>query len=513
MEAGKTASQLLKELGLEKANFGTYSGEWHSEGGEEIASRSPIDGTVLAKISTSSEKDYEQVVKHSMDEFRKWREVPPPKRGELIREIGNELRKEKERLGMIVSLEVGKTITEGQGEIQEMIDVADFATGLSRQLYGLDIASERPEHRMSEQWQPLGPIAVISSFNFPSSVWSWNSFVAAVCGDTVIWKPSSKAPLTAIAVMRVVERVIKRLRANEIFSLVTGSGKKIGDLIASDQRIPLVSFTGSIPTGKGLGEKVASRFGRTILELGGNNAAIVSEKSDMEIALKGVAFGALATAGQRCTTTRRAIVNEKIYSTFVSRLKEIYSSVSVGNPLEPGTLVGPMIDEEAVRNFQGAIKKAQKEGGKLIYGGKVLKGKNFQSGNYVTPALIEANPSMNIVKEETFAPILYLFKYKSIDEALEIHNSVPQGLSSAMFTNDLREEWEFLSAHGSDCGLANVNTGTAGAEIGGAFGGEKQTGGGRESGSDSWKLYMRRQTVTRNFGKTLPLAQGVQFRV
>ncbi len=513
MDTGNTISKILKEFGLEKANFGTYSGDWHSNGGEEIASVSPIDGSILAKVSTSSEKDYEIVLKKSQEAFRKWREVPPPKRGNLIREIGNELRKEKERLGMIVSLEVGKTISEGQGEIQEMIDVADFATGLSRQLYGLDIASERPDHRLSELWQPLGVVAVISSFNFPSSVWSWNSFIAAVCGDAVIWKPSSKAPLTAIAVMRVVERVIKRMKMPEIFSLVTGSGKVIGDRLANDPAIPLISFTGSIPVGKGISEKVASRFGRTILELGGNNAAIVSDKADLEIALKGVAFGALATSGQRCTTTRRAIIHEKIYDAFVSRLKDIYSSVRIGDPLEPGTLVGPLIDDDAVKKFLSAIRGAEQEGGVVLHGGKRIRGKGYGNGHYVTPALIEANPNMKTVREETFAPILYLFKYRTMEEALEIHNSVPQGLSSSIFTTDLREEGEFLSAHGSDCGLANVNTGTAGAEIGGAFGGEKQTGGGRESGSDSWKLYMRRQTVTRNYGRTLPLAQDVQFRI
>ncbi len=513
MNTAVTVSRILDNFGLEKTNFGSYSGEWHSLGGEDIASRSPIDGSILAKVSTSSADDYEKVVKRAEDSFRKWREVPPPIRGNLVREIGEELRKEKENLGMIVSLEVGKTISEGQGEIQEMIDIADFATGLSRQLYGLDIASERPDHRLSEQWHPLGPAAVITSFNFPSSVWSWNAFIAAVCGDIVIWKPSSKAPLTALGVMRVVERVVKRHGLPEVFLLVTGSGQIIGDRIAEDPRIPLVSFTGSIPVGKGISQKVAARFGRSILELGGNNAAIVSEKADVDLALRGVAFGALATSGQRCTSTRRVIVHEKIYDAYVSRLKDIYSQVKIGNPLEKGTLVGPLIDRNAVDSFLNAVKEAQKQGGNVLYGGKKAKLRGMENGNFVVPAIIEAVKTMKIVQEETFAPILYVFKYRTLQEAMQIHNSVPQGLSSAIFTTDMREEGEFLSCRGSDCGLANVNTGTAGAEIGGAFGGEKNTGGGRESGSDAWKNYMRRQTVTRNYGKTMPLAQGVEFPV
>ena len=505
--------EIIESVGLEKENSGTYNGEWIGTGKEKITSYSPIDGSIIGSVTATTKNDYEQVVKKAYEANKKWSEMPPPVRGALIREIGNELRKEKQKIGRLVSMEVGKTKVEGEGEIQEMIDIADLAVGLSRQLYGLEIASERPMHRMYEQWHPLGTISVITSFNFPCSVWSWNAFIAAVTGDTVIWKPSSKATLTAIAVMRVMERVVKRLHYPEIFYLVTGSGGTIGESIASDSRIQLVSFTGSVSTGKHISETVSKRLGKSLLELGGNNAAIISDKCDLNIALKGVAFGALATAGQRCTSTRRAIVNERIYDTFMTKLTEIYSKVKVDNPLKDDVLVGPLIDNTAVNNFLSAIKKAQREGGKLRFGGKKIKIKGLENGYYVSPAIIESNRNMEIPKEETFAPILYVYKYRNINEAIEIHNDVPQGLSSSIFSNDLREVEEFLSLRGSDCGLANVNTSTAGAEIGGAFGGEKDTGGGRESGSDAWKNYMRRQTVTINYGKDLPLSQGVRFDV
>ncbi|MGC8608998.1 MAG: aldehyde dehydrogenase family protein [Thermoplasmata archaeon] len=507
----KSLDEVFSSLGLEKQNSGVFDGSWKSAEGKFIKVFSPIDGSEVAEVSSATKEHYEDIMKKAMDSFRKWRNIPAPKRGLIIREIGEELRREKKNLGQIVTIETGKTQSEGEGEIQEMIDVSDLALGLSRQLYGLTIASERPNHRMYEQWIPLGPIAVITSFNFPASVWSWNSFIAAVTGDVVIWKPSSKAVLTAVAVMKVIERVMKKMDMPNIFFLISGSGGESGEWISNDPRIPLVSFTGSIPVGKKISENVGKRLGKTILELGGNNGAIVSDKADIDIALRGVVFGSLATAGQRCTTTRRVIVNEKIYDDFLQKLVHAYSTIKVGDPRNNGVLVGPLIDEGAVSTFEKAVEEAVKEGGKIAYGGKRLPIKGLEKGHYVTPTIIEADPSMKIVKEETFAPIIYVMKYRTIEEALEIHNNVPQGLSSSIFTTDLREEEAFLSPYGSDCGLANVNTSTAGAEIGGAFGGEKETGGGRESGSDSWKAYMRRQTVTKNWGQTLPLAQDVEF--
>jgi len=413
---------------------------------------------------------------------------------------------------LIVSLEAGKTVTEGKGEIQEMIDIGYFATGLSRQIYGKTMTSEREHHRMYEQWQPLGKIGVITSFNFPAAVWAWNSFIAAVIGNVTVWKPSSSAPLTAIATINVVNKVLERNDIKPIFFLATGRGSVVGDAIANDEKLPLVSFTGSVKTGRKVGEQVGNRLGKTILELGGNNGAIVSEKSDMRTALKGVAFGALATAGQRCTTTRRLILHESIYDEFLQKLEKVYAGVEVGDPLNEETLVGPLIDEGAVEDFKNAVEEAQEQGGELLIGGDVCE-EVPEGGHYVQPTIIEADPDMDIVKEETFAPILYVMKYETIEEALEIHNNVPQGLSSAIFTNDIKEEEYFLSHRGSDCGIANVNTSTAGAEIGGAFGGEKDTGSGRESDSDSWKNYARRQTVTINYGKDVPLSQGVEFDI
>lgn len=489
----------------------TYYGKW-AAGTRKHTVVSPVDGEPVADVMLSDTTAYEDAVKASTRAFEEWREWPAPKRGQLIRKIGERLREERDMLGLVVTLEVGKTITEGQGEIQEMIDISDFSLGLSRQVYGLTMASERPHHRLYEQWLPLGPVGVITAFNFPASVWSWNSFIAATVGDTVIWKPSTKAVLTAIMVMRTVAEVVEEELAPPIFTMVAGPGVEMGEMLASDPRVPLISFTGSVRTGRRIAERVSSRLGRTILELGGNNAAIVSDKADMEVALKGVLFGALATAGQRCTSTRRVIVSEKIYSEFVSRLVKAYSSVRVGDPSQEGVLVGPLIDREAVEKFTNAVKRAEEEGGKVLFGGRP-KTVDGLRGYYVEPTIIEARKDMEICREETFAPILYVFKYRDLREAIEIHNSVPQGLSSAIFTTDLREEEEFLSPHGSDCGIANVNTSTAGAEIGGAFGGEKETGGGRESGSDAWKNYMRRQTVTKNYGHDLPLAQGVRFDI
>ncbi len=507
----KTAEKVLESLGMNKINSGVFHGKWEPEKGKKfIVSRSPIDNSEIGSVTLGTEEDYENVLRTAGKAFEEWKEIPAPKRGSVVRRIGEELRKKKDDLGLLISLEAGKVVTEGKGEVQEMIDIADFAIGLSRQLYGLTIASERPEHRLMEQWVPMGPIGVITSFNFPTAVWSWNSLIASVTGDTVVWKPSSKVPLTAVAVTNIVQKVMEEESMPDVFSLIVGRGSEVGEKMLADPRLPLVSFTGSVASGRKVSEKVARRLGRTILELGGNNAAIVSEKSDLNISLKGVAFGALATAGQRCTSTRRAIISEAVYDEFVGKLKTVYGNVKIGNPTEPGTLVGPLIDADAVGKFRAAIETAVKEGGKVLHGGDVIEQEN---GFYVRPALIECNRNMRIWMEETFAPILYLFRYSGIEEAIELNNMVPQGLSSSMFSNDLREVQKFLSNSGSDTGIVNVNTGTAGAEIGGAFGGEKDTGGGRESGSDAWKNYMKRQTVTLNYGEDLPLAQDVEFRI
>lgn len=505
----KARERLFQELEIEETSSGVYAGRWIITK-NTIKSFSPIDSSTLGYVGAGGEAEYREVIKTATKAFQEWREIPAPRRGEIVGKIGTRLREKKESLGMLVTLEAGKVITEGQGEIQEMIDVANFCIGLSRQLYGLTMSSERPDHRLMEQWVPLGPVGVITSFNFPASVWSWNAFVAAVAGDSVIWKPSSKVPLTSVAIMRIVEEVMEEESSPPVFSLINGSGSSVGNLILEDQRIPLVSFTGSVKSGKNVAEKVSSRLGRTILELGGNNAAIITPSADPEIALKGVSFGALATAGQRCTSTRRVIIHDSIYNEMVGRLSDIYRRAKVGSPLEPETLVGPLIGREAVENFRNALEIAIREGGRLITGGEVIR---EDHGYYVMPALVECNAQMKIWREETFAPILYVFRYRDLREAIELNNTVRQGLSSSIFTSDLREMEEFLSSHGSDTGLVNVNTATAGAEIGGAFGGEKDTGGGRESGSDAWKNYMRRQTVTVNYGKTLPLSQNVDFRL
>ena len=505
-------SEVLSKLGLKELNSGVSTGPdgWSpTEGREIIESISPIDGKPIAKVALANKDDYERVITEAQKAFEYWREVPAPKRGQVIREIGNRLRAYKDILGKLVTIEVGKIYQEGTGEVQEMIDISDFALGLSRQLYGLTIQSEREHHRLYEQWLPLGPIGVITSFNFPVAVYSWNAFIAAVCGDTMVWKPSSSAPLSAIAVQKIIEEVLKEFDLpNGIFNLVIGKGSTVGEWMINDKRLPLISFTGSIPMGKRVAEKVAKRLGKTILELGGNNAAIVMEDANFVIAKKAILFGAVGTAGQRCTTTRRLLLHEKIYDKFLSELVELYKQVKVGNPLEEGVLCGPLIDKNAVQVYKNAIEEIKKQGGKILVGGRVIEEEN---GFYVEPTIVEANENMEIVKRETFAPILYVIKIRDIDEAIRIHNSVPQGLSSAIFTNNIKYEEKFLSAAGSDCGIANVNTSTSGAEIGGAFGGEKETGGGRESGSDAWKGYMRRQTVTINWGDDLPLAQGIKF--
>lgn len=514
LDVSEVKNRIFSELGLDELNSGLFTGEWAGTGGRKTLDvHSPIDGSRLAQVALASGDDYADMISRAWDSYHIWSKLPAPRRGEIVRRIGERLRRYVNTLGLLVSLEVGKTPVEGRGEVQEMIDIADFSVGLSRQLYGLTIASERPDHRLYEQWHPYGVVGVITAFNFPCAVWSWNALIAAVIGNVIVWKPSPNASLTAIATTRIANQVLEEEGMPPIFFLAVDEGRTIGEALSEDARIPLLSFTGSIRTGRKVAQKVAARLGRSILELGGNNAAIVTEHADLDIALPGVAFGALATAGQRCTTTRRLLLHESIYNELLPRLIRAYEEVSVGNPLEEGTLVGPLIDEQAVEAFEAAVAAAQEQGGKLLTGGNRLTLPGMEAGHYVQPALIEGAPTMPIVCEETFAPILYVIKYSDLDEALRLHNDVPQGLSSAIFTTNLRESERFLSVIGSDCGIANVNTGTAGAEIGGAFGGEKETGGGRESGSDAWKAYARRQTVTINYGESMPLSQGVTFDV
>ncbi len=508
------APEIFAALHLTECNSGLYDGAWADPAGRErLSVHSPINGKKLADVALARVADYDALVEKAQTSFAIWSQIPAPQRGAIVREIGNELSQYKETLGLLVSLEVGKTRIEGMGEVQEMIDIGDFAVGLSRQIYGVTIASERPQHRLYEQWHPYGVVGVITAFNFPCAVWSWNALIAAVLGNVLIWKPSPNASLTAIATTRICSRVLERHGLPPIFFLAVDEGRSLGERMSHDTRIPLLSFTGSIRTGRAVAQNVAARLGRSLLELGGNNAAIVTDRADLEIALRGVAFGAMATAGQRCTTTRRLILHERIYDEFVTKLTAIYKTVSVGNPLDEGVLVGPLINASAVEGYTAAIARAEAEGGHVLCGNQIVSVPDCEGGYYVRPTLIEGSPDMEIVCEETFAPILYVLTYSTLDEALHIHNHVPQGLSSAIFTTDLREAEAFLSVIGSDCGLASVNTGTAGAEIGGAFGGEKETGGGRESGSDAWKAYARRQTVTINYGETLPLAQGVTFEV
>ncbi|MBX9852264.1 MAG: aldehyde dehydrogenase family protein [Cytophagaceae bacterium] len=514
--SGLNLKEVLDTLNIKENNSSCSTGQvWEKVKGKiskEILS--PVDGKKIAGVEFADEAAYEKIILTAQNAFTEWSKLPAPKRGEIVRQIGDRLRKYKTALGALVTYETGKIFQEGLGEVQEMVDICDYAVGLSRQLYGLTMHSERPEHRMYEQYHPIGIVGIISAFNFPVAVWSWNAMIAAVCGDVCIWKPSEKTPLTAIACQNIVGEVLKENNLPEgIFNLVIGDAR-IGAKMANDHRVPLVSATGSTRMGKKVSEAVGARLGRTLLELGGNNAIIITANADLDIAIRAVVFGAVGTCGQRCTTTRRLIIHEGLYEEVKSRLKKIYSDLPIGNPLDEKTLVGPLIDKDAVKQFLSALEAVQKEGGKVITGGKVLSGAPYDCGTYVAPAIAEADNSYKIVQEETFAPILYLIKYKGdVTEAIKIQNDVKQGLSSAIFSNNLTETETFLSHWGSDCGIANVNIGTSGAEIGGAFGGEKETGGGRESGSDSWKAYMRRQTNTINYSKKLPLAQGIKFDV
>ncbi|MGV0948759.1 L-piperidine-6-carboxylate dehydrogenase [Empedobacter falsenii] len=502
----------LKELGISSENLGTSTGNTWFGKGEELSSYSPVDGKLIGKVKSSTKDDYEEVIKEAQVAFKEWRMVPAPKRGEIVRQFGDKLREKKASLGKLVSYEMGKSYQEGLGEVQEMIDICDFAVGLSRQLYGSTIHSERPLHRMYDQYHPLGVVGVISAFNFPVAVWSWNTCLAMVCGDVVVWKPSEKTPLCAVACQHILAEVLKTNNISEgVSSLVMGD-KTIGELIAQDARVALVSATGSTRMGIEVNKVVAARLGKTILELGGNNAIIVTPDADLKIMLTSAVFGAVGTAGQRCTTTRRLIVHESIYDKVKESLVNAYKQIKIGNPLDTANHVGPLIDKHAVEMYSNALEKINQEGGKIIVEGGVLEGNGFESGCYVKPVIAEVENHFEIVQHETFAPILYLIKYSGdVLNAIEIQNNVAQGLSSSIMTNNLREAELFLSQQGSDCGIANVNLGTSGAEIGGAFGGEKETGGGRESGSDAWKAYMRRQTNTINYSTEVPLAQGIKF--
>ncbi len=503
---------VLKQLSLSSVNKGVSIGNhWLPDSKKYIISHSPVDGKVIGKVSIASAKDYNTVIESAELAFKEWRTVPAPKRGEVVRQIGEELRKYKEPLGQLVSYEMGKSLEEGLGEVQEMIDIADFAVGLSRQLHGLTMHSERFKHRMYEQYHPLGVVGIISAFNFPVAVWSWNAFLAWICGDACVWKPSEKTPLCSIACQHIVNRVFKKNNVPEGLSGIINGDFTVGERLSNDRRVPLVSATGSTRMGKKVAEAVGKRLGRSLLELGGNNAIIITPSADLNIVTVGAVFGAVGTAGQRCTSTRRLIIHESVYEEVKKKLVKAYSQLKIGNPLDRKNHVGPLIDQAAVKMYLAAIEAVKEEGGKVIVEEGVLKGKGYESGCYVKPCIIEAKNIFEMVQHETFAPILYLMKYKTIEEAIALQNGVPQGLSSSIMTNNLREAELFLSQVGSDCGIANVNIGTSGAEIGGAFGGEKETGGGRESGSDAWKIYMRRQTNTINFSTTLPLAQGIKF--
>ena len=506
--------EILSSLDIDSNNPGVSTGlvEWAGSG-PQISSYSPVDGTLIATCGSCTGEDYEKVMEKAQSAFLEWRKIPAPKRGEIVRQMGNALREKKEALGKLVSFEMGKSLQEGLGEVQEMIDICDFAVGLSRQLYGLSMHSERPQHRMYEQWHPMGVVGIISAFNFPVAVWSWNSMLSWVCGNVCIWKPSEKAPISGIACNNIIKGVLKANNIPEgVCSLVQGD-YKVGEMMTHDKRMPLVSATGSVRMGKIVGTAVAQRLGRSLLELGGNNAIIVSQDADIKVTTIGALFGAVGTCGQRCTSTRRLIVHKSVYNQVVQSLTTAYSQLKIGNPLDSSNHVGPLIDKDAVDAYLNAIEEVKKEGGRLLVEGGVLSGNGYESGCYVKPCIAEANANMKIVTEETFAPILYVMKYSDLDEAIAIQNSVPQGLSSAIMTTNLREAEQFLSVNGSDCGIANVNIGTSGAEIGGAFGGEKETGGGRESGSDAWKAYMRRQTNTINYSTGVPLAQGIEFNL
>ena len=506
--------EVLKRLGIRETNSGVVTGTKPLEG-EVTQSFTPIDNTPIAGVINATTDDYEQVMNTAGQAFEQWRITPAPQRGEVVRQIGLALRESKEDLGYLVALEMGKIYQEGLGEVQEMIDICDFAVGQSRQLYGFTMQSERPLHRMYDQYHPLGIVGLVTAFNFPVAVWAWNSMIAAVAGDVVVWKPSSKTPLTAIAIMNILAPVLERNQVPDgVFNLVVAKSSVLGDNFAADTRIPLFSLTGSTAVGKRVAGIVSKRLGKSIMELGGNNAIIISRHADLDIAIPAIVFGSVGTTGQRCTTTRRLIIHESVYQQVKDKLVKAYSQLEgrIGNPLDPDVLVGPMVDKSGVALYQNALEQVKKEGGRILFGGEVLTGEGFESGTYVMPALAEAENHYKIVQEETFAPLLYLIQYSGeVEEAIRLHNDVPQGLSSAIFTLNLREAETFLSAAGSDCGIANVNIGTSGAEIGGAFGGEKETGGGRESGSDAWKTYMRRQTTTINYSRELPLAQGIKF--
>jgi len=505
--------EMLQILKLEKVNYGSATGTNFFGEGESISSFSPVDGKLIGEVKTTTRKEYERIILKSQEANILWRDVPAPKRGEIVRQLGDKLREFKEPLGKLVSYEMGKSLQEGMGEVQEMIDICEFAVGLSRQLYGLTMHSERPEHRMYEQWHPLGTVGVITSFNFPVAVWAWNAALAFVSGDTIVWKPSEKAPLCGVATQKLMADILAENDLPEGISNLVVGDYKIGELMTNDNRIPLISATGSIRMGKIVAQKVAARLGKSLLELGGNNAIILTPEADIEMAIVGTLFGAVGTAGQRCTSTRRLIIHESIYDKVKSILVNAYGQLKIGNPLNEENHVGPIIDTIAVDLYKSAIEKAVSEGGNVLVGNGVLEGEEYSSGCYVLPTIIEAENHYQIVQDETFAPILYLLKYNKIEDAIAMQNGVVQGLSSAIFTNNMREAEKFLSVNGSDCGIANVNIGTSGAEIGGAFGGEKETGGGRESGSDAWKVYMRRQTNTINYSDNLPLAQGIKFDI
>jgi aldehyde dehydrogenase (NAD+) len=506
-------ADLLATLGIAETNSGVSTGRtWMLGEGELLECRSPVDGELIGTVRGASRAEYELALTSAQQGFLEWRMWPAPKRGEVVRQLGEELRKHKADLGKLVSYEMGKSYQEGLGEVQEMIDICDFAVGLSRQLHGLTMHSERPDHRMYEQWHPYGPVGVITAFNFPVAVWSWNTALAWVCGDVCLWKPSEKTPLCSIACQHITAAVFKRNNVPEGVSVVINGGREVGEWLSNDTRVPLVSATGSTRMGKAVGAAVGQRLGRSLLELGGNNAIIISDKADLDMSLIGAVFGAVGTAGQRCTSTRRLIIHEAVYDSFKQKLINAYGQLRIGDPLDENNHVGPLIDAHAVELYLAALAASKAQGASIAVEGGVLTGKGYESGCYVRPAIVEATPDMAIVQEETFAPILYLLRYSGdVHQAIALQNQVKQGLSSAIMTLDLREAERFLSAAGSDCGIANVNIGTSGAEIGGAFGGEKETGGGRESGSDAWKAYMRRQTNTINYGSTLPLAQGIKF--
>jgi aldehyde dehydrogenase (NAD+) len=504
---------ILSKLNISAVNHGTSTGQnsWASDSHELIESFSPVDGKLIAKVTETTLDDYQQVIETAKTAFKSWKNVPAPRRGEIVRQMGEAFRQNKEALGQLVSYEMGKSLQEGLGEVQEIIDICDFAVGLSRQLYGLMMHSERPQHRMYEQYHALGIVGIISAFNFPVAVWSWNAMIAWVCGDVCVWKPSEKTPLTGIACQNIIQDVLRKNDIPEGVSCLISGDYQVGEWLTTDKRVPLISATGSTRMGKIVGAAVASRMGRSLLELGGNNAIIITKNADLNIAIVAVVFGAVGTAGQRCTSTRRVIIHESMYEEVKARLVKAYGQLRIGNPLDETNHVGPLIDKKAVIAYVSAAHEVKEEGGTMLVEEEILEGKGFESGCYVKPCIGEVEPNFKIVKHETFAPILYIMKYKTLEEAIQIQNNVPQGLSSSIFTLNMREAEEFLSINGSDCGIANVNIGTSGAEIGGAFGGEKETGGGRESGSDAWKAYMRRQTNTINYGTQLPLAQGIKF--